>query len=73
MPEFRVHLFEFPSPGNPMGVKGAGEAGLIGVGAAVANAVADAIGDEGTTYSLPIQLETVFDAIQSGSSRESRS
>jgi CO/xanthine dehydrogenase Mo-binding subunit len=73
MPEFRVHLFEFPSPGNPMGVKGAGEAGLIGVGAAVANAVADAIGDEETTYSLPIQLETVFDAIQSGSSRESRS
>jgi CO/xanthine dehydrogenase Mo-binding subunit len=56
-----------------MGVKGAGEAGLIGVGAAVANAVADAIGDEETTYSLPIQLETVFDAIQSGSSRESRS
>ena len=30
-------------PGNPLGVKGAGEAGIVGAPAAVANAVADAL------------------------------
>jgi carbon-monoxide dehydrogenase large subunit len=33
-----------PSPLNPLGVKGAGEGGCVGVPAAVANAVADALG-----------------------------
>jgi carbon-monoxide dehydrogenase large subunit len=33
-----------PSPLNPLGAKGAGEAGTIGTLAAVANAVADAVG-----------------------------
>ncbi|MCK9514659.1 MAG: xanthine dehydrogenase family protein molybdopterin-binding subunit [Ottowia sp.] len=33
-----------PSPLNPLGVKGAGEAGVAGTGAALANAVADALG-----------------------------
>jgi carbon-monoxide dehydrogenase large subunit/6-hydroxypseudooxynicotine dehydrogenase subunit gamma len=32
-----------PSPLNPLGVKGAGEAGAVGVSAALANAVADAL------------------------------
>ncbi|TAN12416.1 MAG: xanthine dehydrogenase family protein molybdopterin-binding subunit [Burkholderiaceae bacterium] len=33
-----------PSPLNPLGVKGTGEAGVAGTGAALANAVADALG-----------------------------
>jgi aerobic carbon-monoxide dehydrogenase large subunit len=33
-----------PATANPLGVKGAGESGIIGMGAAIANAVADALG-----------------------------
>ena len=33
-----------PSPLNPLGVKGAGEGGTVGVGAALANAVCNALG-----------------------------
>ena len=44
MPPVEVHLFENdPSPLNPLGVKGGGEGGTAGVGAAVANAVSDAL------------------------------
>jgi len=35
---------ETPTPNNPLGVKGAGEAGIIPVSAAITNAVADALG-----------------------------
>jgi carbon-monoxide dehydrogenase large subunit len=36
-------LEEAPSPGNPLGVKGAGEGGIVATGAALANAVAQAL------------------------------
>jgi aerobic carbon-monoxide dehydrogenase large subunit len=39
-----LHHSEVPSPSNPLGVKGVGEAGIIPVSAAITNAVADAIG-----------------------------
>lgn len=39
-----ISLENHPSPNNPLGAKGAGEGGIIPVGAAVANAVANAIG-----------------------------
>src|SRR5579871_5285270 len=38
-----VSLEEYPSPNNPLGVKGAGEGGTIPVGGAIANAVAAAL------------------------------
>jgi aerobic carbon-monoxide dehydrogenase large subunit len=38
-------FFETPSPWNPLGAKGIGEGGSIGVLPAVANAVADALGE----------------------------
>jgi CO/xanthine dehydrogenase Mo-binding subunit len=41
-----------PSPLNPLGVKGAGEGGTAGVGAAIANAVSDALGREVTRLPL---------------------
>jgi aerobic carbon-monoxide dehydrogenase large subunit len=43
-----------PATANPLGVKGAGESGIIGMGAAIANAVADATGRD--VPSLPISL-----------------
>jgi carbon-monoxide dehydrogenase large subunit len=48
-----------PSPLNPLGVKGAGEAGTAGVGAAIANAVSDALGREVTR--LPLSPERVME------------
>jgi carbon-monoxide dehydrogenase large subunit len=44
MPEVRSAFVETPSPWNPLGAKGIGEGGAIGAPAAVANAVADALG-----------------------------
>ena len=43
MPRVRVFHLESPSPLNPLGVKGAGEAGTLPVTAAVAAAVEDAL------------------------------
>ena len=43
-----------PSPLNPLGVKGAGEAGIAAAGAAIAAAVEQAIGRPGAIARLPI-------------------
>jgi carbon-monoxide dehydrogenase large subunit/6-hydroxypseudooxynicotine dehydrogenase subunit gamma len=43
-----------PSPGNPLGVMGAGEGGINAVGATVANAVRDALGLVGGIGQLPL-------------------
>lgn len=44
VPDVEVHHLSTPSTTNPLGVKGVGEAGVIPVAAAIANAVEDAIG-----------------------------
>ena len=44
VPELVIDHLETPSPLNPLGVKGAGEAGTIPVGALVAGAVEEALG-----------------------------
>ena len=49
-----------PTPLSPLGAKGAGEGGTSAAGAAIANAVADAVGPAGDRItSLPITPETV--------------
>jgi carbon-monoxide dehydrogenase large subunit/6-hydroxypseudooxynicotine dehydrogenase subunit gamma len=48
-----------PSPDNPLGVKGAGEGGVVGCGAAIASAVEDALGVPGEISSLPITPDRV--------------
>ena len=48
MPPVAIQVTEdAPSPINPLGVKGAGEGGITAVGAAIANAVDDALGRPG--------------------------
>jgi aerobic carbon-monoxide dehydrogenase large subunit len=44
VPAPEIHHTETPSPVNPLGVKGVGEAGVIPVSATIANAVSDALG-----------------------------
>jgi CO/xanthine dehydrogenase Mo-binding subunit len=45
VPAPEIHHLETPSPVNPLGVKGVGEAGVIPVAAAIANALSDALGE----------------------------
>jgi carbon-monoxide dehydrogenase large subunit len=48
-------LEETPTPLNPLGVKGVGEGGSSGCGAAIANAVADALAPLGIAITaLPL-------------------
>jgi len=73
MPQVNVLITEdAPSPLNPLGVKGAGEGGTNGVGAAVAAAVDDALGLPGFTTSLPISPQKVQGAALSFHSTGSR-
>jgi carbon-monoxide dehydrogenase large subunit len=54
-----------PSPTNPMGVKGAGEAGTIGSTPAVVNAVVDALSHLGLRHlDMPVTPEKVWRALE---------
>ncbi len=65
-PNVEVNLSEdCPSELNPLGVKGAGEGGTVCVGAALGNAVADAIGVSVTA--LPLSPDRVFGLLDQGS------
>jgi len=57
VPELVIGHLETPSPLNPLGVKGAGEAGVIPVGAVIASAIEDALGVPVTEMPLsPLKL-----------------
>jgi aerobic carbon-monoxide dehydrogenase large subunit len=45
---------DYTTPRNPLGIKGAGESGITGVGAAIASAIDDAIGIPGAITQLPV-------------------
>ncbi|MCY3617766.1 MAG: molybdopterin-dependent oxidoreductase, partial [Acidimicrobiaceae bacterium] len=63
-PRFRLDSHATPSPTNPMGVKGVGEAGTIAAAPAVINAVVDALRDLGVTdVDMPASPQTVWKAI----------
>lgn len=56
---------ESPAPSNPLGVKGTGEAGCIGVPPAILNAVHDALRPYGVvSISLPLTASRVWESIQ---------
>ncbi|MFC6490447.1 xanthine dehydrogenase family protein molybdopterin-binding subunit [Nitratireductor sp. GCM10026969] len=63
LPSFQVSTTNTPCPGNPLGVKGCGEAGAIGSPPAVINAITDAIGNNDLT--MPATSEKVWAAMQS--------
>lgn len=54
VPEVLVRHLPVDTPGNPLGVRGAGESGAIAVGAALAGAVDDALGGRAHVTSTPI-------------------
>jgi len=60
-PEFELDRTVTPSPVNPLGIKGVGEAGTIGSTPAVVNAVVDALSPFGITHmDMPIRSEKVW-------------
>ena len=61
IPAFATAFVESPSPLNPLGAKGIGESGAIGAPAAVANALAAAIGRH---LDPPFTAETVWEALR---------
>jgi len=65
IPEYTLGSTVTPSPVNPLGVKGVGEAGTIGATPAIANAVIDALEPLGVVHlDLPMTPERVWRAIK---------
>ncbi|BAV45860.1 oxidoreductase molybdopterin-binding subunit, protein [Mesorhizobium loti] len=62
LPSFKVSTSNTPCPGNPLGIKGCGEAGAIGSPPAVINAITDAIGI--ADIAMPASPATVWAAIR---------
>ena len=61
VPAVEIHHTETPSPSNPLGVKGVGEAGVIPVNAVIANAVSDALGVD--IDRMPLSPHALFEII----------
>jgi CO/xanthine dehydrogenase Mo-binding subunit len=62
-----------PSPLNPLGIKGAGEAGTNAVGAAIASAIDDAIGIPGAVTEIPVTPQRMMSLIQKAKHTEKQS
>ena len=65
LPSFERVPMETPTPRNPLGAKGIGEAGTIGATPAVHNAVIDAVSHLGVTHiDMPCTSINVWNALQ---------
>lgn len=63
---------EMPSPVTPFGIRGVGEVGTIPPGAAIANAVCDALGEWNVDLtSLPITPESIWRALEAARANSS--
>lgn len=65
LPDIEVELIEVPCVTNPLGVKGAGEAGAVGSPPALVNAIVDALAPAGITHiDMPATPEIVWRALE---------
>lgn len=68
IPDYLLGHTVTPSPVNPLGVKGVGEAGTIGATPAISNAVHDALSTFGVRHlDMPLTPEKIWRAMQSPS------
>lgn len=66
-PWFELDRTETPTPVNPLGVKGVGEAGTIGATPCIVNAVIDALKPYGVrNIDMPLRPEKIWRAISEG-------
>ncbi|MEM8650424.1 MAG: xanthine dehydrogenase family protein molybdopterin-binding subunit [Pseudomonadota bacterium] len=68
LPSYQVSHESTVCPGNPLGIKGCGEAGAIGSPPAVINAITDAIGNN--DVSMPATPSKVWAAIQANAMKD---
>ncbi len=69
LPSFETSSMETPTPRNPLGAKGIGEAGTIGATPAVHNAVLDALAPYGVRQiEMPLGSERVWRALEAARS-----
>ena len=67
VPDYILGSTVTPSPSNPLGIKGVGEAGTIGATPAIANAIMDALQPFGIRHlDLPMTPEKIWKAIALG-------
>ena len=67
VPTLAVAHLETPSPLNPLGIKGVGEAGAISPPAAIANAVEDALAGLGAgVHRVPVTPRRLFEQLSGG-------
>ncbi|MCZ2858671.1 aerobic carbon-monoxide dehydrogenase large subunit [Blastococcus sp. VKM Ac-2987] len=66
VPDIDIDHQQTPSPLNPLGIKGAGEAGVIPGTAAIASAIEDAVGRR--IASMPISPTELYDLVRNDSS-----
>jgi aerobic carbon-monoxide dehydrogenase large subunit len=68
VPNLVTDFHPVPSPANPLGVKGIGEAGLVGAIPTVMNAVADALATRGCAldFDMPATPEKIWRALANG-------
>ena len=60
----RWTCWKVPCVGNPLGVKGAGEAGAVGSPPAMINAIVDALSVDGVTHiDMPATPEKIWQAM----------
>jgi carbon-monoxide dehydrogenase large subunit len=65
LPYIETHRTVTPSPTNPLGAKGVGEAGTIGGTPAFANAVIDALAPFGVRHlDMPLRPERIWRALR---------
>ena len=63
-PSFEIETHIVPSPRNPLGIKGAGEAGTVGAVACLASAIHDALAPLGIrSIDLPASSERIWQAV----------
>jgi carbon-monoxide dehydrogenase large subunit len=67
MPAVTIEKMHTPSPRNPLGAKGLGEAGCIAIPPAVVNAAVDALAPFGVSHlDMPLTPERLWTAMRDG-------
>jgi carbon-monoxide dehydrogenase large subunit len=71
VPPVRIEKMHTPSPRNPLGAKGLGEAGCIAIPPAIVNAAVDALAPFGVTHlDMPLTSDRLWEAMRAGTAAD---